>query len=348
MKITKELLIKLRDGDCTEQELLELTAYFQTDLSEVKQLLAEDWNSFSIHLDPEIAHEAAGAQRRVWQEITRQVNSSQVQAPRKSARLWYYAAASVALLLVFGMGWFLKESPGKDFSLSKLKNIEIQWITKENTGSSEMRVKLMDGSIVLLYPKGALSYPEDFGSIDRQVQLNGNAFFEVHRDSLHPFIVNAPHVQISVLGTSFHVTESKDKSSTEVAVRSGKVMVESIASSQQLFLTANEKGIVSGTKDTEVVKTLIDQPRMINTSPSVSDMNFKDTPVSQVLERLTRAYGIQMIDRKGNLKNCLLTARLTDQPLLVKLDMICTSIGASYRLEEAKIIIEGAGCDDTQ
>lgn len=346
MKITKELLIKLRDGQCTEQELLELTAYFQTDLSEVKTFLAEDWESTTKLLDPEIAGQATEAHYRVWEKVVQQLPDNQKRDYQKSARWYYYAAASITLLLILGMGWWLNKPSGNNqLSVTSQESAE-QWLTKENTGSSELRVKLTDGSVVLLYPGGAFSYPTDFGRIDRQVQLKGNAFFEVHRDSLHPFIVKAPHVQIRVLGTSFQVTESKDKSSTEVAVRTGKVMVESVASSKQFYLTANEKGIVSAMKETELVKTLIDNPRMINTSPSISDMNFKDTPVNQVLERLTRAYGIQMIDKKGSLNNCLLTARLTNQPLLVKLDMICASIGASYRLEETKIIIEGPGCDE--
>lgn len=349
MKIDKELLIRLREGKCTEQELLALTAYFQTNLSEVKQLLAEDWERFTPdRIDPELSIAAAAAQQRVWGEMVKQMHQAEKPAPSKFRRLWYYAAASVAVLMIFGMGWLFSKQSGNDSSVQISQKNPVHWFTQENTGSSALQVKLTDGSVVLLYPGGKLSYPNDFGGIDRQVRIKGDAFFEVKRDTLHPFIVNSPHVQIRVLGTSFHVTESKDKNSTEVAVRTGKVMVESVASNKQMYLTANEKGIVSGEKETALVKTLIDQPRMINSSPSINDMNFRDTPLPEVLDRLKRAYGIQMIDGKGSLKNCLLTARLTNQPLLVKLDMICTSIGASYHLEDAKIIIDGPGCEDTQ
>ena len=69
----------------------------------------------------------------------------------------------------------------------------------------EYRLTLMDGTKVCLNSNSKLKYPSEFGSGNRYVQLEGEAYFEVAKDPDHPFVVDVNNMQIKVLGTAFNV-----------------------------------------------------------------------------------------------------------------------------------------------
>ena len=74
-----------------------------------------------------------------------------------------------------------------------------------STMAETRNVILPDGSSVLLNRHSSLSYPKRFKSDNREVQLTGEAYFEVSKDQKHPFIVQTEHINVQVLGTHFNV-----------------------------------------------------------------------------------------------------------------------------------------------
>ena len=73
-----------------------------------------------------------------------------------------------------------------------------------STMAETRNVILPDGSSVLLNRHSSLSYPKRFKSDNREVQLTGEAYFEVSKDQKHPFIVQTEHINVQVLGTHFN------------------------------------------------------------------------------------------------------------------------------------------------
>ena len=86
-------------------------------------------------------------------------------------------------------------------------------------------VVLSDGTKVILNAGTTLSYPAAFVSGQREVKVNGEAFFEVSHDKEHPFIVSAENVKVKVLGTKFNVKAYDDDDNIEVTLAEGKVGV---------------------------------------------------------------------------------------------------------------------------
>ena len=347
--ISRELLQKLREGRCTPDELAVLQNYFdRDDMGEIKNLLAEDWQNVEEINDLHLQKSANSAQTHIWEQLNAVLQAdvnSEKSLPRRrvSKNLWYLAAASIALLLIAGSGWFLSQSSKIDeISLNENYPQQSQWIEKQNNTAKKISITLTDGTIITLSQHSKLSYPEKFEGHFRQVRLTGEAFFAVHRDTLHPFTIRTAALQIRVLGTSFNVAE-KSRSVTEVAVKSGKVMVASLSSKTKLFLGPNEQA-VEDTKEGQLTKTLVSIPEIVNPEAVKNRFEFNDAAVSEAFEILQQAYHVEIVYDKLILGNCQLTARLTDQPLFTKLDMICASIGASYHLEGTRILIEGAGC----
>lgn len=89
----------------------------------------------------------------------------------------------------------------------------------------EYTVDLEDGSKVYMNSESSLTYPVVFVGKSREIYLEGEAYFEIQKDTLRPFIVHAGDMNITVLGTSFGVTCYKDEEDEHTTLVHGKVEV---------------------------------------------------------------------------------------------------------------------------
>src|SRR6202000_336004 len=86
-------------------------------------------------------------------------------------------------------------------------------------------VRLSDSTIVYLGPDSKINFPGRFNGKTRELNLEGEAFFQVKKDHQHPFIIHTGDVSTTVLGTSFKITAFKGEPLT-VSVATGKVRVD--------------------------------------------------------------------------------------------------------------------------
>jgi transmembrane sensor len=274
--------------------------------------------------------------------------------------VWFRIAASVALLLV--AGWLakhyvihtkLKDYPG----IAEVLMIPVQeanLIRKVNNTDSPMIVELGDKSRVVLSPKSNVQYRSRFSDSKREVFLEGEAFFEVTKDSKRPFFVYANELVTKVLGTSFTIKAFESSSVVTVEVKTGRVSVftksdtnigDKIGSNELdgLVLLPNQK-IVFKRDEVRMVKTLVEHPEIIVPKDEVPYFVFEDTPVSEVFNAIEKAYGIDILYDAELLKDCPLTATLDNQPLNEKLTIICKAVEATYEVLDGQILIHSRGC----
>lgn len=131
-------------------------------------------------------------------------------------------------------------------ALLLMKNSGEEIIYVVNTGYQSMdSVRLADGTKVMLNAGSRLTYPKEFSGEKREVQLSGQAFFEVTPDKTHPFVVKTQKMDVTVLGTSFEVFSYDGDEEGETVLLTGKVKVEVLESNQQkggsYVLKPNEK-----------------------------------------------------------------------------------------------------------
>ena len=91
-------------------------------------------------------------------------------------------------------------------TLKKTKNVRIEYNTLDIPRGGEYCLKLEDGTQVWLNADTRLRYPVVFGSQERRIYLEGEAYFQVKKDASRPFIVCADGVDITALGTEFNVS----------------------------------------------------------------------------------------------------------------------------------------------
>ena len=103
-----------------------------------------------------------------------------------------------------------------------------------------------DGTLVWLNSGSRLSYNYQYSTYDRVVNLEGEAFFDVKKDTQYPFIVKAGEVDVKVHGTAFNVSTYADEENIMVALLRGKVSLLSATGQNLLtYLSPNQEAIVS-------------------------------------------------------------------------------------------------------
>lgn len=146
-------------------------------------------------------------------------------------KYWWAAAAMLTGVLLLAVVW---NAPRKPQGVATLYSPKEKAVTappplRMVTASlgTVKKVVLPDSSIVVLNSGAGLQYPEQFGEGERNVSLvKGEAFFQIAKDSRHPFVVRSAGLRTAVLGTSFEIS-IKQGGQVAVAVATGKVMVSS-------------------------------------------------------------------------------------------------------------------------
>ncbi|RRA98867.1 FecR family protein [Larkinella rosea] len=310
---------------------------------------------------------------RMWAAIEQrttglpgQVDASELETenrwmwPKLERPNWWQLAAAVILLA--GIGWWfslkskLSDQPETYSGLVSQSRIDL--VEKINNTSKPLTVRFEEGSSVVLQPDSRVSYPATFAAEKRDVFLSGEGFFEVSKNPERPFMVYANGLVTKVIGTSFMVRALEKANRVTVIVRTGKVAVFPIKSLDQktsasgqpagaLLLTPNQQAFFEPTSD-RLTRQLVETPALIKVPEHNQNFIFEDTPVAEVFKTLETSYGVTIAYDAKTLQSCNLTAPLGDEPLFRKLDIICQTIGATYEVLDAKIVVTGKGCQPTE
>ena len=113
----------------------------------------------------------------------------------------------------------------------------------------EWQIRLPDGSTVWLNAASSLEYPINIGSTPvRKVRLKGEAYFEVAKDSKHPFVVETPEQKLEVLGTHFNVNSYADEHITKTTLLEGSIRISDVSNtSASEMLKPGQQSVLSST-----------------------------------------------------------------------------------------------------
>ncbi len=205
---TDILIAKKLTGEATTAELQRLDEWLQEDGNKQHyDNIVAAWKE---------ADDLLGAKHfdktQAWATIAKHtVDRATIKPARTIAMpLWAKYAAGIAAILLVGL---IIMRPATDAGMVTLI-----------ADAGNTSVVLPDKSRITLREGSKLVYPENFNGSERNVSLEGEAFFEVTRDTAHPFVVDAQSVSVTVLGTSFDVRCNAREA--EVIVATGKVRVE--------------------------------------------------------------------------------------------------------------------------
>ena len=220
-----------------------------------------------------------------------------------------------------------------------------------NTSASSQKVFLPDGSTITLQKGSSIKYDSTFDGTQREIYLDGEAFFDVYRDINRPFLVYTHNIVTKVLGTSFTITAYDRDENITVKVKTGKVLVYTIEKNQsgnktsvENTLTPNQQ-IIYNRSESIAAQSLVEQPEVILPIEEVQRMRFEEAPVTEILEALEKIYGMEIEFDEATFATCTLTTSISDGGIFNRLDIICNAIGATYTVEGTQIKLNGSGCE---
>ncbi len=229
----------------------------------------------------------------------------------------WFAAAAVLAGLVFAVRWFFQ--PRVDSYMAVAEAVQAE---------------LKDGSRAVLSPGTSMDLR--LGRT-RQVQLRGEAYFEVVRDSVRPFEVECGDVLVTVLGTAFEVSAYDTADAVLVRVRSGRVRVG--AGGDTLELTAGQHARYDNQK--HVLERRSAPPAEVW---GIRILQFEEASLVQVVQQLERLYKVPIDVRHAAIGRCTLTAEFDDEPIEVILGVIAETFGLELSKDSNGYVLDGQGC----
>ncbi len=167
-----------------------------------------------------------------------------------------------------------------------------QFNTIETPKGGQFQVRLPDGTAVWLNAASTLTYPVSFDESDvRSVQLVGEAYFEVAKDKVRPFIVKTDRQKVEVLGTHFNINGYKDEPVISTTLLEGSVKVMDASSGQSQLLSPGLQANVSKGRNLITVSK-------VNTANIISWKNgyfiFDNQDITSVMKVISRWYDVNV------------------------------------------------------
>lgn len=265
-------------------------------IDEEKQLL--DW------VDESPANRKAFQKERMLYDIALFTDEKKLKKEEKKVRilpmLKWSARVAAVVVVALSCGFLFR-----DYQYNKAAQMQ----TVAVPAGQRAQITLADGTRIWLNAKSTLTYATNFGRTERNVTLEGEAYFEVAKNKDIPFYVNTEKNKVRVVGTSFNVCAYKDSKEFETTLVEGIV---------DIYAAGNEKPIVRLQKneffadyDGKLKKTVL---------PSYDYLRWKegfycfdDSELSHILNRLELYYNVKITVKNKKLLSHRYTAKFKEQ-----------------------------------
>lgn len=345
-----ELLLRQKSGEVTLRETEELNQFlednpefievtgivdqfYDSSLKEVKEIdesyIRERWASLNERIQLSVKPEPGSIKK---------INSKRI---RNIA-----IAASVIGVLFSGLYFLNASNPEKQ----EAKDV----VLTTNMGSKS-NMKLPDGSTVWLNAGSEISYGSDFGKTSRDIQLSGEAFFDVvHNDKL-PFVVHTQHFNIKVLGTAFNVRSYPSDAESQATLLRGKIELSfNNDNTSKIILKPNEKLIFNagtikksekenGPAKTDIKISGLERPFKDSMTVETQWLNdklaFRNMRLEEVAALISRWYGVSIEINDSELKDKEFSGLFEDETVKQVMEALRLTGGFHYTMNKNKITI---------
>lgn len=342
--ITKEELNLLRSYFSSDQPNNDLNTYFDKLWSE-KHLTEENFDlekNFSI-----------------IQSQLNIDNKNKRSGTLKLRRLIIHAL-KYAAIFIFGIGAFYLYSLQKNRSFSAYSK---KFVTVTIPYGAKSVLDLPDGSKVTLNSGSYLKYPITFGRDTREVEFEGEAYFDISKNKKVPFIVSTSGIHIKVLGTTFNVKSYPEDNNIETTLVTGSIEIFNDMNKQKsikpIYLKPNQKISIPKNSNSSEDKIQNIAPSTIKTEKITStkailetDVNtadyiawkdnmlvFDNEKFSDIMVKMERWYDVSIEIHSIGISNERFSGKFEKETLQQSLDAICLIAPIRYEIIKKKVEI---------
>ncbi len=208
-------------------------------------------------------------------------------------------AASVIVILSVGLLW----------KQHRYDQIELAMQSVSGPPGQRAQITLADGTTVWLNAQSTLKYDKKFGLTNRDVQLDGEAFFDVTHNAAIPFNVATEMNKITVVGTKFNVCSYSGTDFFEAALVEGVIDVYDANSAQPLLRMQKDEifYVANGTYKRSKIKS----GDFLRWTEGL--YCFDDAPLADVFSRLEKYYSVKFVINNPQVLNYNCTGKFKEQ-----------------------------------
>lgn len=319
------LLNKFRYGEISPAEFQELKSGINniTD-SELKEIVSYEWDEYRNY---------ESLPKEKIEELYNNLHLGVDIKPRFTIkRYWMQIAASLLFIIAGGLT-----------VLTYMQRQTINTLAEQNVvirsgDYGKSLVTLPDGTLVHLNAKSSLTYSQDFGRTDRKIELSGEGFFEVKKDTKKKFTVGTGYMNITVLGTKFNVYAYEDKDMVEMSLVEGSVNITTERPPyRSINVKPNEK--VTYNKNTgELIHSHTNNK--METAWMTKELVFRSEPLRNVFSCLSRKFAVTFNVNDEKLLNDIYTGTFDDENIESIMRVLKMHYKFDYKNEDNTITIK--------
>lgn len=311
----KEILKKVLSGNMNGEERKSIS-----EQDPVMRHLKKQWDdpANDLSLSP-------SARERLLGQITKRINN-----PKNVMQRWRYFGVAASLAILVSLGYW--------FAGNGQADPQIVYVVSAGRQSMEA-FYLPDGSHVSLNAGSKLTYPEHFSGKRREISLSGQAFFKVHHDPQHPFIVKTKTMDVKALGTSFEVFTVDSASYTEMILMEGAVEVSTKRNEGEgdvYLVKPDEKLAYEMNGEAKIEKV---DAKQYSSWYRGGKPSFKNEKLSMILPRLESWYGVRIDCPEEVADKYSFTFSIHNESVELLLNIISNSSPVSYQRREGGFVL---------
>ena len=330
---------KYLNGTCSSEEAQKITEFFEDPINEtcMKEEFGSQWDSINAKFNLKGSNvENKLILDQILDKLHHRISLHEEQVAgnrftRSKILSVFSKVAAVLILPLLVYSLFLTVRISKSNLADARQSV---WKTVKSTTGMQTDFILPDGSHVWLNSGSEFKYPVPFAADVRQVELKGEAFFDVTKDQAHPFLVHAGKLNIEVKGTRFNVISYADEKSGELVLESGSVRLYSGNYADNHTLATLKPGERAYLDNFQNKLTVSKVDVCKYTAWKDGLLVFKNDRMDEVILRLSRWFNVEIILQSPELKNYVYSATYRDETLSEILELLKISAPIKYTISE--------------
>ncbi len=328
-KIDINLIRRYAQGKYSFKDLKRISTWFN-DIrfhTQIKEVIENHWDEFETGNNSEEKDLS-----QVFDNLRSQIftERKQLKLYQKVAKVYYRVAAIIVLpLIIYSLYATFERFVSKSFDNTLVEVV--------SPSATRTHLDLPDGSKVVLNGNSKLKYATNFKS-NRNVQLEGEAFFDVAHNVKSPFVVNTVGLNVHVLGTEFSIASYDQDATVEVILKEGKVQLTGTKNSFFEIMNPNEAFHFNRNNRFGRIKK-VDADQLTAWKDGV--LIFRDEPLREVLRRVGRWYDVQFDVLDESVLDFTYRATFENESLEEVLRLIALTAPVSYEIKNRKLKSNG-------
>jgi len=269
--------------------------------------------------------------RKAWDKLHDRLQDEKlIPAQRvalKSSLVHNLVRIAAVVLILLGIGSVVY------MNMSRKPAVEIVRLNTGNETNTLIKT-LADGSVIYIAQNSLFSFPEEFAFGSRNVELKGEAFFDIAPNPDKPFIIETDEALIQVLGTAFNV-KTQNGNGFELFVDRGKVKVTLKKN------PSHNEMVMAGEKISTINNRLVKSKHIANEAAPwyKQRMHFKDETLRNIINVLNRNFNTTFVLADNEIGKHKLTVTFQNETAETMTELICVTLNLKSQTINGSVLL---------